>query len=183
MKNIFLPFVLALFSLTAFSQADEGRIRTQLNGKIEDWEVTWGNDDGNMEAYLMNDPNRWTFSVGSTEGEVNSEFNDQYNSWIITTGQKTYTLKTWLSSSWSRWELSGGDLKEKVTIRTLYQNSWGNWQLTRDSVEVNVTTYTNNSWNDWSINGDLAKITDGEKVAALFIPIFVSRIYNRKIVH
>ena len=105
------------------------------------------------------------------------------NSWEITVGEKKYHLKTWLTSSWNRWELSGDDLKEKVTIQTLYNGSWDNWTMKRDSVEVDFATYYNNSYDDWNITGDLAKATDGEKIAAVFMPIFVSRIYNRKLVH
>jgi hypothetical protein len=183
MKHFLLSFFPILFTLSVFAQADEGRISTQMTGKIEDWEVTFLKDQGNFEGYLMNDVNRWTFEVGALSGEVNSEFNDQYNSWEITAGDKSYHLKTWISASWNKWELSGGDLKEKVTIQTLYNGAWDNWTMTRDSVEVDVSTYYNNSYDDWNIKGDLTKITDGEKVAAMFIPIFVSRIYKRNLVH
>src|ERR1041385_4210660 len=98
MKKYFLHllFFLPLFS---FSQDDEARISTLLNGKIENWDVTYLKEEGNFEAYLMNDVNRWTFEIGTLSGEVNSEFNDQYNSWEITLGEKTYHLKTWLRNS------------------------------------------------------------------------------------
>jgi hypothetical protein len=34
------------------------------------------------------------------------------------------------------------------------------------------------SWNDWEIKGDLKKMSQGEQIASVFIPIFVSRIYR-----
>jgi len=184
MKNIFLSIFFLLFSFSAFSQdgENEGRIRTEFTGKIENWEVNFLKDQGTFEGYLMNDVNRWTFEVGGLSGEVNTEFNDVYNSWEITVGVQTYHLKTWISNSWNRWELSGGDLKEKTTIQTLYNGSWDNWTMKRDSMEVDISTYYNNSFDDWNIKGDLTKITDGEKVAAMFIPVFVSRIYERHLV-
>lgn len=183
MKKQLLTFFVLLFSLFAFSQDNEGRIRTEFTGKIENWEVNFLKDHGTFEGYLMNDVNRWTFDVGGLTGEVNSEFNDNYDSWEITVSDKTYHLKTWISSSWNRWELSGGDMKEKATIQTLYNGSWDNWKMTRDSVEVDISTYFNNSYDDWNIKGDLTKITDGEKVAAMFMPVFVSRVYRRIIAH
>ncbi len=188
MKRIifFLPLLFS-FSPSLVKPIDdvepEGRIRTVFTGKIESWEATIGKDEGTFEGYLMNDVNRWTFEIGNLKGEVNSEFNDTYNSWEITVSDKTYHLKTWLTSSWNRWEISGGDLKEKVTIQTVLAKSWNNWQLKRDSLEVDFATYFGDTWDDWNITGDLAKVTDGEKVATLFLPIFVSRIYKRKLVH
>lgn len=183
MKKYFIFLLSFLFPIICFSQAVEGRVRTEFSGKIEYWEVSLGKDEGTFEGYLMNDVNRWTFSIGSFQGEVNSEFNDKYNSWIITVDNKTYRLKTWLSSSWYRWELSGGDLKEKVNIQTLYNGSWDNWIMKRDSIEIDLTTNQNNSYEDWNITGDLVKATEGEKIAAIFLPIFVSRIYKRNLVH
>ncbi len=178
-----LPF---LFAFTLM-EPQEGRVRTVFTGKIERWEVTLGNAEGVFEGYMKNDPNRWTFTVGDLEGEVNTEFNDKYGSWVITSGTKTYYLKTWVSGSWNRWELSGGELKEKVSVRTATTHSWDNWQMRRSDsdpgTELDMTTYYNNSWDDWNITGTLANATDGEKITAVFIPIFVSRLYNRKIVH
>jgi hypothetical protein len=188
MKRIIflLPLLLVFVSATVKSIDDdepEGRIRTMFTGKIENWEAKIGKDEGTFEGYMKNDPNRWTFEIGALKGEVNSEFNDTYNSWEITVGEKTYHLKTWLSASWHRWEISGADLKDTVTIQTVLPKSWNNWQLKHGDLEVDITTYYNDTWDDWHINGDLVKVSDGEKIASLFIPIFVSRIYNRKLVH
>ncbi|MEO5643145.1 MAG: hypothetical protein ABIQ40_12540 [Bacteroidia bacterium] len=187
-KIIFLlPLILFFASAGIKKMQDvepEGRIRTVFTGKIEYWEARIGKDEGAFEGYMMNDVNRWTFEISAMKGEVNTEFNDTYNSWIITVGDKTYNLKSWLSNSWNRWEISGSDLKtDTVTIQTVLPKSWNNWQLKRDSLEVDFSTYYGKSWDDWHIDGDLSKLTDGEKIATLFLPIFVSRIYNRRLVH
>ncbi len=182
MKRLLFLLPVICFSFTTKVETnDEGRISTVFSGKIENWDVDYLGVQGNFEGYLMDDVNRWTFEVGTLSGEVNTEFNDQYNSWIITAGTKTYTMKTWISGSWYRWELSGGDLPEKTNIQTLYQGSYDNWKMSRDSIETSITTYTNNSWDDWSMTGDLKKMTDGEKVASMFIPVFVSRVYRKHI--
>lgn len=184
-----LPFFLVLLSGMRPSadagEANEGRVRTFFSGKIERWEVSIGADEGNLEAYLMNDPNRWTFEIGSLTGEVNTEFNDTYNSWIITCGDKTYKMKTWLTNSWHKWELTGTDITGKVTIQTLYSGSWDSWTMKPDGStdsEMDITTYYNNSWDDWNLKGDVSKLTPGEKIASVFIPVFVSRIYKRNLV-
>ena len=183
MKYFLSLFFVICLNLHSFSQNDEGRISTQFTGKIENWEVSYLKDVGTFEGYLMNDVNRWTFDIGDLDGEVNTEFNDGYGSWEISVNNKTYHLKTWIGGGWSKWELTGGDLKGVTTIQTLYHGSWDNWTLTRDSINVDISTYYNNSYDDWNIKGDLTKITDGEKIATLFIPVFVSRIYMRKLVH
>lgn len=182
MRKIFFLLIPVLFAFRSDNLADEGRVRTFLNGKIESWEVTIGNEAGTLEAYLRNDVNRWTFEVGKLSGEVNTEFNDNLGSWIITVNGKEYKMKTWISNSWHRWELTGGDITGKTNIQTLYANSWGNWQMTRDSVNTEIVTYFNDSWNDWNIRGNFAVMKEGEKVAAFFMPVFVSRIYKRGLV-
>lgn len=184
MRNIsrFIFLLLPLLAFRSDNLTDDGRVRTFMSGKIERWEVTLGKDEGILEAYLKDDPNRWTFEVGTLTGEVNTEFNDNLGSWEITTGEKKYKLKTWLTGSWHRWELSGGDLEGKTNIQTLYHNSWDNWQLSRDSLSFDITTYFGNSWDDWTLKGDLSKLRDGEKVTAFFIPVFVSRIYKKGLV-
>jgi hypothetical protein len=69
-------------------------------------------------------------------------------------------------------------MKSTTTFRTLYTNSWDNWQMKSDSAECDITTYMKESWNDWEIKGDLKKMSQGEQIASVFIPIFVSRIYR-----
>lgn len=182
---LILPLLTGMQKPLLPAEGEEGRVRTFFSGKIENWEVSIDNQDGNLEAYMMNDPNRWTFEVGDLTGEVNTEFNDTYNSWIITAGSQTYKLKTWLTNSWQKWELSGGDITGKVTIQTLYHASWDNWTMKPDGStesEMDIATLSNNSWDDWTLRGDASKLTAGEKAAAFFIPVFVSRIYKRGLV-
>ena len=63
-RFVVLVFLFGLFGVLRAEEAEEGRVRTFMKGKIERWDVTLGSDEGNIEAYLMNDPNRWTFEVG-----------------------------------------------------------------------------------------------------------------------
>lgn len=166
---------------TAPAAEQTGRVRTFMTGRIDRWEVTLNDTDGTFEAYMKDDPNRWTFTIGSLEGEVNTVMSDQFNNWEITVGTQTYRMHTWISGSWNRWEITGPDLNEITTIRTLYGTSWDQWEMDRDSIHCDVTTYMNQSWDDWEIKGDLSKMTAGEKIAAVFMPVFVSRVYRPKI--
>lgn len=173
--------LLLVLSSAGVSQQQEGRVRSFMQGRIDIWEVTLHDTAGNFEAYMKDDVNRWTFEIGSMKGEVNTQMNDKLNKWDITIGKKTYTLQTKTPASWSMWELSGGDMKSPSVFSTLYANSWDNWEMVSDSSHCDITTYMNGSWNDWEIKGDLNKMTEGERVAAVFIPIFVSRVYRPKI--
>jgi hypothetical protein len=175
-------FLFILLPVFVFSQTDECRVRSFQQGKIDRWDVSIGQEEGWMEAYMKDDPNRWTFEIGSLTGEVNTEYHDQYNCWLITVNSKTYKLKTWTSRSWQRWELTGGDIKDTITIRTLYDDAWANWEMKHDSTSTEITTYYNDSWNDWTVKAELSKLTEGEKIAACFIPLFVSRVWKKGLV-
>lgn len=172
-----------LKSFAASEPAGEqlGRVRTFMQGRIERWEVTLNDTDGIIEAYMKDDLNRWTFSVGSLEGEVNTVMTDEFSNWEITIGTRVYRLHTWMKGSWNRWEVKGGDMKGVTTFRTLYGYSWDKWEMQSDSAHCDITTYMNESWDDWEIKGDLAKMSAGERAAAVFMPVFVSRIYRPKI--
>lgn len=175
---ILTVFLGGLIALPAQTVSDDGRVRTFLSGRIWQWEVTMRDTDGTFEAYMKDDVNRWTFEIGSLTGEVNTEMHDVYDRWEITINGKVYSFHTQMKNSWNKWELTDPDTKSTTTFTQFYSNSWNHWVMENDSLHADIETYTSQSWEDWEIETDEAHMTNAERIAALFFPIFISRVYR-----
>ncbi|MCA6363052.1 MAG: hypothetical protein IM638_08430 [Bacteroidetes bacterium] len=172
-------FVLLIFPfLFQSSNPAPARVQTWLNGHVERWDVEIGDKKGEFEIGFKNDPNSWRYISEGKEVLIETYFKDHFNHWQFTMGSQRFYLETQMPGSWTRWQLSGDSLK-MMRIETFYGQSWDNWNFNAEAGRCQISTRIHNRFEDWEISGPHDKLSEGERVAALFLPVLIGRIQQK----
>lgn len=155
-------------------------LRTSFSEDWDNWSFSWGDTSGFYRTAFSEDWDNWNYRFDNVQGSIRTSFSEDWDNWQL---GNFITIKTNFSEDWDSWVITDQNSPNYITVRTSFSEDWDNWDVFLGGVHImDLQTNFSEDYDNWRIYGDNVELSNKQRAAIMFIPVFSSALYQQGII-
>lgn len=166
----------------AYGNSYSARFNTNFSEDWDSWVFQVGDTTGYIRTAFSEDWDNWDFNIDGYTGDIRTAFSEDWDNWDLTHSGATISIETNFSNDFDNWKIYDPSTGTTIRVRTAFSSDWDNWDVTINGNHIlDVRTNFSNDFDNWRVYGDMDQLTNIQKVAVMFVPLFAGGLYSQDI--